>query len=1559
MEKLHLPTLVSPIADDCDDEIYSFHLILLADYGELCDLWLPATPEGFFQFEGRAKYRFLSIVSRNGKWIAVCHSPAFFLDVPLEQSYEVILADNQLLKIECANRNFSLYAKKVCKSQMVYRNYSICTSNEISIGSLSGCDICCNNPTISSRHAVIKRLSDGWEIRDCNSAYGLFINGVKRKWGHLRTGDIVSIMNLKIIIGPGFLSINDSAGKVTVNQNITQDMMDLHHGYANYRGQPPANSADSFFNRSPRKRGDLPPKTISVEGPPMSMDQKQIPLMLRMGSSMVMGGAAAIAGNFMTLISSVMFPMLTSKFSEHQRQEYERLRISKYREYLANKAEEIENACLEEKVYLNNRYPTLRQVINIATQHTHLWERRPIDSDFLHIRLGTGTRPLATVIDYPAKRFSLERDKLEDEMYQLVEDPYYVEDAPIVLPLAETRVCGLLGDRKNILAYVRQLVLQTAVLHSYDEVKTVFFLSKDELPYLEEIRYLPHAWDDQRTIRFIATNESEAYKLGEYIGAQMAKDKDGEQELAKILKKRPYYLLFALNKKIFESYEGLKEILESEDRCGVSIIAAYPELPKEAQKIITLTDGQQGICTTMSADGGEDVLFNLDTCQNRDMAGAMRILANTRLKTNAPGQELPKMITFLEMYKVGRIEQLNPIKRWQESNPIKSLAAPVGVSADGSLFMLDLHEKHQGPHGLVAGTTGSGKSEFLITYILSLAINYHPDEVAFVLIDYKGGGLARAFENPETGVRLPHLAGTITNLDGASIQRSLMSIDSELVRRQRVFDEAKTLVNEGTMDIYDYQKLYRAGKVSKPMPHLFIISDEFAELKQQQPEFMDKLISAARIGRSLGVHLILATQKPSGVVNDQIRSNTKFRVCLRVQDRSDSMDMLKRPEAAELVDTGRFYLQVGYNEYFALGQSAWCGAVYEPQDAPTVRWDNAVEFLDITGQVIAKAAPKVRKTDSGKKQIVAIVEYLSELAKTHNIKPQQLWQPELPQLLDLEELQHKSPTDDPMTVCLGKVDDPENQRQFPLNLDFAHCQNLLIAGTAESGKSTIIQNILYSLSQQLTPKEFNFYVLDYSSRMIKLFKPLPHCGAIQHEEDSGSLDEFFKLVNGLVFERKKLFSELEIEGFEVARERIGLPLIVVVIDNIAALSGSRIGEKHMYQMASYMKDSYNYGVKFIVTCNGVNEVSGKIRQELGTRIALHLKDKYDYSEILGCRSSYVPPEIPGRGLCKCNDRALEFQGALIRKKPNDQERISCIKETVAALVKKYGSISDAQRMTVVKEDALYEEFAAQFRKSRIPLGYSKSSRKPVALPLKQFSLLSVYFGNPTGTVALMNNLLHAFARENMELWIIRKKKDSLFVEPEKKGILTERLSDADYMDCSVENMRTLQQALLGMMSHRKDVLEQYFEEHKIPQEQRNDSVFTASVLREQTRPILLLLENIGDFCASLNAFSTMNYCELFKRAQKYNIYVVACLEPDIPEKQTQNDLFIDFSNNNMLFFGGNLDKQALYHFSSEIMAATIPFNTALMIYRKSVYALTMPCGNMEKPKEDEDMMSIF
>ena len=298
---------------------------------------------------------------------------------------------------------------------------------------------------------------------------------------------------------------------------------------------------------------------------------------------------------------------------------------------------------------------------------------------------------------------------------------------------------------------------------------------------------------------------------------------------------------------------------------------------------------------------------------------------------------IPENITFFELYGIERPEELQVKARWAKNHSEKSLAVPLGVRGKEDYVCLNLHEKAHGPHGLVAGTTGSGKSEIVQSYILSLAVNFHPYEVGFLLIDYKGGGMASLFE------KLPHLLGTITNLDGSESMRALVSIKSEMARRQRIFNEY------GVNHINGYNRLFREGKAQEPLPHLFLISDEFAELKKEQPEFMKELVSAVRIGRSLGIHLILATQKPTGVVDDQIWSNSKFKLALKVQDEADSKGILKTPDAAHIVQPGRAYLQVGNNEIYELFQSAWSGAAYK-QKSESDEIDDRIYLINDLGQ---------------------------------------------------------------------------------------------------------------------------------------------------------------------------------------------------------------------------------------------------------------------------------------------------------------------------------------------------------------------------------------------------------------------------------------------------------------------------------------------------------------------------------------------------------------------------------------------------------------------------------
>lgn len=1522
-------------------------------------LWLPQKAEGKFRFSGNgidSWYDFFYLEGSGEKWYAVCTADAYIQTGSEELKRCVPLSNGQFLTIRHDDLEYVLYSECTDAENSTYHNYLIRRVSKISIGRTDENDIQYALNCVSRRHATLWWNVNRWVITDEHSLNGTFVNGKRIHEVSVFPGDVIYIAGLRIIMGFDFVSMNNRGRRIALNPGALNPIQSMEQRELEQR--PAEGPEDRYFTRSPRKRLSMAFPAISIEPPPVSARDGSMPLLLRMGSSAVMGGSALLAGQVTMLLSSFLFPLLTNRFNDKERKEYEERRIKNYTQYLAEKELEIEKEREKEQRVFNRNYPALNMLLDHVNRGERLWERQKTDDDFLCIRVGTGQLSLQAKINYPERHFDITEDPLEMQMYNLVEKPIVLADMPILASLAAERINGVVGNRKQVMQFVQNILLQLTTTHSYDDVKLVFLADTDDMETLEFVKYLPHIWNDQRTFRFLACDVTEAYSISEYLKQELEVDLDSPRELKEILKQHPYYVIFALNKRIFDSMEILKGVLQLEENIGVSILAAFDGLPKECERIFQLnSNGTHAIAYLKQLERGDEY-FWLEDCDEIKKLQCIRMLVNTKLKIRGQEFTLPKTVTFLDMFRVGRIEHLNIRDRWQRNNPVKSLSTPVGIDADGSVFYLDLHEKYQGPHGLVAGMTGSGKSEFIITYILSLAVNYHPNEVAFILIDYKGGGLAGAFEDSETGIRLPHLMGTITNLDGSAIQRSLASIQSELTRRQRVFNEAKNKIGEGTVDIYAYQKLFRAGKVAEPMPHLFIISDEFAELKQQQPEFMDQLISAARIGRSLGIHLILATQKPSGVVNDQIRSNAKFKVCLKVQDKSDSMDMLLRPEAAELKDVGRFYLQVGYNEYFALGQSAWCGAPYEPQDTVEDRMDNSIAVLDDLGQTMLRVTPEVKRQNSGKKQISAIVQQLFQLAQEENIPPRSLWKKPLPRHLDVTE-QWEVPKV-PVQAYLGRLDDPSQQRQFPLHYDFEHCQNLMIAGEGGSGKTTLIQSILYSLCKNYSPDEVQFYILDYSSRMLKMFDSTPHCGAVLTEENEDSLNDFFSLINGIVAARKKLFSEWETDSFEMAHAEHQLPLILVVIDGFAGLGVSKAGEAHAYKLQKYIRDGVNYGVKYIITCSHLNEVSVRIKQELGGRLCLHMREKFDYGDTLNCKVSYVPPDLPGRGLYKWEDVPIEFHAAMYRPDLDDKERINHLKMELEQIQEQCGGIQSATRLPVYKQDADYKEFAAQFKPGRIPLGYSKHN--PIALPLKQFSTLSIYLGNPQGTVPIMSNFLYAAQREQMEILAVCRCENSIFSEnTEYTGKTAAKGSLSRYLPNEGQSVLLLNE-ITKLMNQRKELLSDFCQANDLNEENRDDLARAVEYVRLNTNPVLIFIENLADMASNLDMMTEMLLDGCFKGMRRYNMRAIAFFEPRDEKRCRESVLYSGYAlNGHAILFGGRFDKQNLcaVPMDGEKAKALLQYNLSIMHYNDNFYPLLMPCGEIRVKEVPEDDRDIF
>lgn len=1252
-------------------------------------------------------------VIKSTRWVKILGGENSFLK-------SVPLAPMTIIPIQNEHGERSVvFTEPDTEDRLTFHKYINVGDIELSIGRGTDNDISFDFQAVSSNHAVLKYRNRKWTISDLDSRNGTYVNGNRIKEADLKIGDTIFIMGLKIIIGYGFIAMNNPDGKVTYTKFADrfkpQEVKKSSDDEYEYELDEP-----EYFYRSPRFMREIEKQTFKIDPPPQSPLADELPWMLVMGSSIAMGMmslttlvTAIIAHNITSmvmggsmLVGTLFIPIITKIYEKRRRKKKEKLRLKKYREYLAKIGEQINDACKVQKEIACENHITVNECEDrIMKTSRNLWERTSSQSDFLRLRVGTGSGDLEAQLAYPQKGFTLEDDVLRDELYELCEKPKTLHNIPITYSLRDDFISGIIGDRKSVVAFAKNLIVKLAALYSYDEVKFVFLYDEKEAEEWEFVKWLPHVWDEDNKFRFIATNITETREVSaqlERIVAPRAELTEGDRE-----NMLPYYVVFSMSQTLAIRSEAIKQILANKENLSISIVCVYEELrdlPKECSVVLEI-QGENGRMFDKDDTTGKNTMFRIDEQPKVDPVVLSKKLLNTPLYSLSSGGKLPRMITFLQLFNVGKVEHLNPLARWKENDPTKSLEATVGVDEMGEPFKLDLHEKFHGPHGLVAGMTGSGKSEFIITYILSLAVNYHPNEVAFILIDYKGGGMAKSFEH------LPHTAGIITNLDGAAIKRSLVSIESELKRRQAIFAEASKRVGVSNIDIYKYQKLYREGTVSEPLQHLFIISDEFAELKTQQPEFMTQLVSAARIGRSLGVHLILATQKPSGVVDDQIWSNSRFRVCLKVQERADSQDMLKRPDAAELKDTGRFYLQVGYNELFEMGQSAWAGAPYYPSDRVQKEKDDSVVVVDINGHPIREVKLDTRKAKfaNAPKQLDAITEYISKIADEEHIKIRPLWMDPIPGVILLNNLREKYHVEDDVTKLepvIGEYDDPARQRQCLLRLPISEEGNVIVYGSAGSGKTTFVNAMVYSLIHEHTPEQVNLYLLDFASETLRAFAKAPHVGDVILSHETEKVGNLFKMLQGESAKRKKLFADYGGDYASYVRitgEKI--PYIVVVIHNYAAFS-ELYEEKEDF--VSYLsREGSKYGIYFVLTALGVGGVRFRLLQNFKQLFCLQLNDEGDYSTVVGKTDGLVPSKFKGRGLVKRDD-LYEFQIASLTE---EETPFTFIQEECKALRKKYEGMG--ARNVPILPDKVDLDFIKEYVKSEtsllLPIGVEKNS----------------------------------------------------------------------------------------------------------------------------------------------------------------------------------------------------------------------------------------------------------
>ena len=1136
-------------------------------------------------------------------------------------------------------------------------------------------------PLVCKTQAKISLINGVWSIENYDTKFNTYVNGesISKSTRMLMNGDIIFIFGLTIILIDKELFINNPFNKVNCNRNyfsVSKYSNKLIKEYDEEDFGEYIN--DNYFLRTPRIQDLLDETEVKISSPQMSKKNRELPAALILGSSLSMalmscisliqtidslvtgktdtkGAIFSILMTTTMLLTAVLIPVLNRRYTIKIRKLNEKDTIENYKKYIYRKMDSIEELLNRNRSILYKTYVSAEECMDIILyDHSRLWERQISDKDFLTIRLGIGDVPSGLKLVYADEENVEITDETYDLMLECVGKAKILKEAPVLLSLVDNNISAIIyQDEKLKYRYIQNILLQLVTFHSYDEFKLVFFLKDNTEKRWDFAKMLPHVWSNSKDMRFFADESSKISIIADYLVEELKKRIKQDQMQSNYKENLPYYLIIVDDYKNVEDLELINEILKQEKNIGFSILFltdSILKLPNECKTFIEVMENN-GVLHSSENFNEKKLTFRVNTSAIFSFEQVSQILFNILIKYNEEKEMmLPNSYTFLEMYNVGRIEQLNILDRWRESDSTTSLKAPIGIDGYGKLISLDIHEKFHGPHGLIAGSTGSGKSEFIITYILSLAINYHPDDVTFVLIDYKGGGLAGAFKRPD--VQLPHLVGTITNIDKGSLQRSLESIQSELKRRQVEFSEARIITGESTIDIYKYQKYYHSGVLKKPISHLFIISDEFAELKQQEPDFMDELISVARIGRSLGVHLILATQKPGGVVNDQIRSNAKFGVCLKVQSPSDSKDIIDIPDAAKLSGAGQFYLKVGNDDYLALGQSAWAGALYYPSDEVKKEYDNSIEFISSTGRILKKVDDVKKNTNESKgEQLTNIVRYISDLAKKENIHEEPLWLKPIPETIYLDAIRNKYQVkveDDVINPVIGEYDDPSNQLQNVMTLNLSYGGNTIIYGNAASGKETLISTMIYDIIANYSSEIAQLYILDFGSETLKAFKKSKNVGDVIFSNDQEKITRFFIMLQNELKERKEKLSDYngDFNLYTKATNEI-IPTFIVILNNYESFI-ENYPNTYDEVLEILLREGLKYKLVFVFTASTTTGLRYRMLQNFKQKIALQMNKDDDYMSIFERLGRKRPSHIFGRGLVNPEDKKyFEFQTAKI------------------------------------------------------------------------------------------------------------------------------------------------------------------------------------------------------------------------------------------------------------------------------------------------------------------------
>jgi DNA segregation ATPase FtsK/SpoIIIE, S-DNA-T family len=1013
------------------------------------------------------------------------------------------------------------------------------------------------------------------------------------------------------------------------------------------------------YSRSPRLADPPQARPIRFPEPPQPAPKTPFPLLAVVAPVGVGLLMAVILRQWQYLAFIALSPVMligNTLSSRRSGQRGHREQLAEFERRQDQARAETAAAQQAELAFRRQVHPDPATLLLIASgPSSRLWERQPADQDFLALRIGTGTQPWSLPQPDPHRAA---QDQPGQERGRLW-------DAPVVVSLAERGAVGLVGPSARARAVARGMLLSLAVLHSPRDVSVTVLTSPDGAADWGWLRWLPHARQPHSAdclLRLGNDDGSVAMRLAELNAALETRR---PSTAAGRHPARPESVDVVV---LDDSYRlrlgaSLGLLLRDGPAAGIYFLCldeTRSQLPPECrQAIVQLSDDEGAVTAHVLGLGYEAVGVVADAVAPEVCTAAARALAPIQEAGGRGSREsLPSSLRFLDAAGLDPPDPRQIRARWAQGG--RTTRALLGARAEGP-FVLDLA---QGPHLLVAGTTGSGKSELLQTLVASLAVANRPDAMNFVLVDYKGGAAFSAFE------ALPHAVGTLTDLDEFLVDRALTSLRAELQRRKVVLGRA------GKPNIAEYWNALPATGDADPLPRLVIVVDEFAVMAEKLPDQLRSLVDIGAQGRSLGIHLVLATQRPAGVVSADLRANISLRIALRVASADDSRDVIETLDAARIPAegaAGRGYAWLGGGRPVAF-QGARIGGPrpgeqvsQQPVQVTPLRWADLGYPRPKPGQ-----APPDPHDPTDLSVLVMAVRAAAEqerIGRQHSP-----WQPPLPELIELTQLAHALPAPplapgaEALPLTFGLADNPRRQQQIPAAFDVARGGHLLIAGAPQSGRTTLLRTLAGSLAAQVSAEDVHLYVIDGGGALAAL-SALPHCGAVVTLAEPDRIDRLLTRLSAELSQRTRLLSA---SGFsDLAEYRASdhpgqkPPYLLVLVDRydafVAALEhvdGGRLAG----QLQRLLRDGLAAGIRVVATGDR-SLLTGRMASQAEDKIVLRMADPADYA-LAGLNPKSVPRSMPnGRGLRLPGGDLLQV--ALLAREPGGTAQNRALREQAA------------------------------------------------------------------------------------------------------------------------------------------------------------------------------------------------------------------------------------------------------------------------------------------------------